>query len=92
MGMESNNLIQRIERLEARNKRVEGDKAWETSWARRLSIAVLTYVVVVVYLQFVVHITPWINALVPVIGFMLSTVALSSLKRRWVQRRSKRLK
>ena len=66
-------LLERIENLEARNKRVEGDKAWETSWTRRLSIMLLTYLVVVFYLHFVVHISPLINALVPVIGFFLST-------------------
>lgn len=73
-------LEQRIEQLEARNKRVEADKAWETSWTRRTSIMVLTYAVVVCYLHFVVHVKPWINALVPVIGFFLSTLTISFLK------------
>jgi hypothetical protein len=85
--MTTEDLEKRIAQLESRNSRVEGDKAWETSWTRRLSIAVLTYIVVAAYLQFVVHIDPWINAFVPVIGFTLSTIAITSLKRRWVQRR-----
>ncbi|MBW4061488.1 hypothetical protein HJC99_02900 [Candidatus Saccharibacteria bacterium] len=85
--MKSLNLEQRIKRLEQRNTRVEGDKAWETSWLRRLSIAALTYVVVAFYLRFVVHINPWINALVPVIGFILSTVTLSFIKHRWLKSR-----
>lgn len=80
-------LEKRIAKLEARNKRVEGDKAWETSWVRRLSIAVLTYLVVVFYLRFVVHINPWINALVPVIGYTLSTLTISKLKQIWLSRR-----
>jgi hypothetical protein len=84
--MNIEDLEKRIAQLESRNSRVEGDKAWETSWTRRLSIAVLTYIVVAAYLQFVVHIDPWINAFVPVIGFTLSTIAITSLKRRWVQR------
>lgn len=79
-------LEQRIAALEARNRRVEGDKGWETSWTRRLSIMAMTYVVVSVYLQFVVHIDPWINALVPVIGFLLSTLTLSILKSWWLMR------
>ena len=29
-------LTERIEKLETRNKRVENDKGWETSWTRRL--------------------------------------------------------
>lgn len=85
----SETLEQRIEQLEARNKRVEADKAWETSWIRRISIMVLTYAVVVCYLHFVVHIDPWINALVPVIGFFLSTLTISLLKKSWTARRSK---
>ncbi len=87
--MELKALEKRIQQLESRNQRVEGDKAWETSWTRRLSIAVLTYIVVAIYLKFVVHIDPWINAFVPVIGFTLSTIVLTSLKRRWIQRRHK---
>lgn len=82
-------LLERIEQLEARNKRVESDKAWETSWIRRGSIMVLTYFVVVFYLRFVVHISPWINALVPVIGFFLSTLTISLLKKEWLAHRSR---
>ncbi len=80
-------LHQRIEKLEARNTKVEGDKAWETSWTRRLSIMLLTYIVVASYLRFVVHIDPWINALVPVIGFLYSTLTISLLKKKWVMNR-----
>ncbi len=76
--------MQRIARLEARNARVEADKSWETSWLRRGSIMVLTYLTVVFYLHFVIHINPWINALVPVIGFFLSTLTVSSLKKRFI--------
>lgn len=71
--------------IEARNKRVENDKAWETSWTRRGGIMLLTYSVVVAYLNFVVHIDPWVNALVPVIGFLLSTLTLSLLKNIWLK-------
>ncbi|MDB5170032.1 MAG: hypothetical protein JWN82_428 [Candidatus Saccharibacteria bacterium] len=77
-------IEERLTVIEARNGRVESDKAWETSWTRRLSIMALTYIVVVFYLKFVVHIDPWINALVPVIGFLLSTLTVSFLKKRWI--------
>lgn len=77
---------QKIAAIENRNKRVEADKAWETSWTRRLTIMVLTYAVVVCYLTFVVHIDPWINALVPVIGYFLSTLTVSYIKTRWMSK------
>lgn len=80
-------LEERVAKLEARNARVEADKGWETSWLRRGSIMVLTYLTVVFYLQFVIHINPWINALVPVIGFFLSTLTVSWLKNFWLSRK-----
>lgn len=80
-------LRERITKLEARNARVEADKAWEGSWTRRLLIMALTYVVIVCYLQFVVHVNPWINAVVPVTGFFLSTLTISLIKRVWIQNR-----
>lgn len=82
-------IEKRLSAVERRNKKVEGDKAWEVSWARRLSIMALTYLVVVIYLRFVVHIEAWINALVPVIGFLLSTLTISLLKKQWLSRRYK---
>ncbi|MDB5166231.1 MAG: hypothetical protein JWM37_303 [Candidatus Saccharibacteria bacterium] len=84
--MNGTDIESRVEQLEKRNARVEGDKRWETSWTRRVSIMILTYIVVAFYLRFVVHIDPWINALVPVIGFMLSTLTLSLLKRIFLER------
>lgn len=83
-------LEERIDKLEARNRRVEADKAWETSWTRRLTLMILTYAIVVFYLRFVVHIDPWINGLVPVIGYFLSTLTISFLKNRFMVRLRRR--
>lgn len=80
------NIEKRIAAIEERNQRVEYDKAWETSWTRRISIMLLTYAVVWSYLYFVVKVDPWVNALVPVIGFLLSTLTMSLLKRYWINR------
>ncbi len=81
-----NNLEDRIKVIENRNTRVEADKAWEGSWVRKLSIMVLTYLVVAAYLYFVVKIDPWINALVPVIGFFVSTLTVSLVKKIWISK------
>lgn len=85
--MKEPSLEERIIALEVRNARVEADKAWETSWLRRVSIMLLTYLTVVAYLHFVIHVSPWLNALVPVIGFLLSTLTVSLLKRTWLRKR-----
>ena len=82
-------LEERVAQLVARNRRVEANKAWETSLLRRGSIMALTYLTVVFYLHFVVHISPWVNALVPVIGYFLSTLTVGFLKNRWVAKHAK---
>ncbi len=76
-------LEKRLEVIEARNKKVESDKAWEVSWTRRISIAVLTYIVIVSYLLYIDNDAPYINAVVPVVGFLLSTLAISWIKKIW---------
>ena len=38
-----------IKEIKERNKRVELDKKWETSLTRKVCIAILTYIVVVIY-------------------------------------------
>lgn len=90
--MKQSDIIARLDKLEARNRRVEADKAWETSWTRRLIIMLLTYLTVVCYLSFVVHIDPWINAVVPVAGFFVSTFTITFVKNNWVERKTKRSK
>ena len=86
----SKSFVKRIEAIEARNSKVEADKAWETSWTRKISIAILTYLVVVSYLHFVIGIEPWLNALVPVLGFLLSSLTISYLKRLWIENRARK--
>ena len=46
-------LEKEIKKIQERNKRVELDKAWETSLTRRLCIMGLTYIVVIVYSYFI---------------------------------------
>jgi hypothetical protein len=82
----SQDLEKRIAAIEARNKKVEADKAWEVSWTRRISIMIFIYITIAVYLHFVVHISPWINGLVPVLGYVISTFTVQGLKRWWINR------
>jgi len=73
----------RLEAIEKRNLRVEQDKAWETSWTRRISITVFTYIIVAMYLLVVGNDRPFINALVPAVGYFLSTLVLKSVRNFW---------
>ncbi len=79
----ASDLENRIIEIEQRNARVELDKKWETSWTRKISIAALTYIVVLVYLFAIDNDGPFINALVPVVGFFLSTLALNQIRNWW---------
>lgn len=76
-------LEERVAKIEERNKRVEADKAWETSWTRRTSITCLTYLVVVLYLTAIDNDKPFINAVVPAAGFFLSTLVLKQIRNIW---------
>ncbi|MBS3137276.1 hypothetical protein J4232_02475 [Candidatus Woesearchaeota archaeon] len=75
-----------IESIKQRNKRVEADKAWETSKTRRIIIAVLTYFVIVIFLISIDVQHPWLNALVPTFGFILSTLTLNYFKKIWIRK------
>jgi hypothetical protein len=79
-------LSREIASIKARNNRVEKDKAWETSWTRRTAIAVSTYVVVLLFFLVIHTQKPFINALVPSIGFLLSTLTIDSLKSWWLKK------
>ena len=77
-------LNKEIEEIKKRNKRVERDKAWETSWTRRICICILTYVVVVIYSHIVRNNNNiFLSSLVPVIGFTLSTLSLKYIRKIW---------
>ena len=86
--MEQLNLEEEIIKIKERIKKVELDKAWETSWTRKICICVLTYLVVVLY-SFIISRTSsiWFSSLVPVIGFMLSTLSLRLLRKVWEKNR-----
>ena len=80
------NLIKRIEKIEERNAKVSLDKRREGSWTRKVAIAIFTYFIVLVYLFVIGNENPWINAIVPPVGFILSTLAIGWLRTYWQNR------
>ena len=73
----------RIAAIEERNKRVERDKAWETSWVRKVWILCITY--------FLTSLTFWLigveeylkNAFIPTVAYLLSTMSLPLARGLW---------
>ena len=77
-------LEKEIEQIKQRNKKVELDKAWETSWTRRICIMILTYIVVIIYSHLIQNTNNIaLSSLVPVIGFTLSTLSLKLIRKIW---------
>lgn len=83
-------LEKRIEDIEKRNKRVEGDKAWEISNLRKILILILTYIFAVLYLKIADTTNPYFGAVVPCAGFYLSTLGLKLIKKIWLKNRNAR--
>ena len=78
-------IDKRIESIEQRNQRVELDKVWETSFTRKIIIAILTYFTVVLFFATAQLPKPFVNSIVPTVGFLLSTLSLSFLKKIWIK-------
>ncbi len=82
--MEYKDLEKEIIQIKERNKRVELDKKWETSWTRKICIMILTYIVVIIYSYVIRNIDNiFLSSLVPVIGFSLSTLSLKLVRKIW---------
>ena len=74
-----------ITNIKERNKKVELDKAWETSYTRRGLLTIFTYLAIGIYLRVINIEQPWLNAIVPAIAFMLSTLTLPWFKKIWIK-------
>jgi len=78
-------LEEEIEKIKKRNQRVEADKAWETSYTRRILLMIFTYLAIGFYLVVIKIPNPWLNAIVPAVAFMLSTLTLPFFKKIWLK-------
>ncbi len=77
-------LESRISAIEQRNAKVAADKAWETSGTRKIILILNTYIIIGFFMWWVGIPDPWLNAIVPSIGFFLSTLTLPAVKRWWL--------
>jgi len=77
--------VSELAAIHARNAKVEADKAWETSWMRRLIIASATYAIILFFLLSINAPNPYLNALVPTLAYLLSTLTMPFLKQYWLK-------
>lgn len=88
--MKEKDLLKEIESIKKRNKVVELNKKWETCFTRKACIAILTYIVVLTYTFLTNTISNmFLTSLVPVIGFLLSTLSLNLVRKIWEKRINK---
>ncbi|OGL93975.1 hypothetical protein A2239_04685 [Candidatus Uhrbacteria bacterium RIFOXYA2_FULL_40_9] len=82
-------IEQDVQELKNRNKRVEAEKAWETSLFRILSISLITYLIAILVIKGIGMEKPFTGALIPTVGYFLSTQSLPILKRWWMNHHQK---
>ena len=87
--MNQKQIEKEIDKIKKRNKMVEADKSWETSIFRRITIALMTYLIIVLFLWIIKIPTYWLNALVPTAAFIISTFSLPILKKWWINNQYK---
>ncbi len=80
------NIEKQVNQIGERNKKVENDKAWEVSGFRKLVIFVLTYIIASIWLVLINDTFPLLKALVPALGWMLSTLSLPFIKKWWIKK------
>lgn len=79
------NLENRLEAIETRNQKVEIEKKWKNSWERKILVALTTYGTMWLFMT-IIHVDKaWLNAIIPTLGFLLSTLSLSVFKKIWLQ-------
>jgi len=74
-----------IKKIKIRNHQSDIEKEWENSWTRRIAISVVTYAVIVVIMFALGIQSPFVNALIPTVAFVLSTMGLNFIKTIWVK-------
>lgn len=84
-NMKQKEIESELKKIKERNKKVELDKAWEISLTRRCLLLIFTYLAVGIYLAAINIPKPWLNAIVPAIAFMLSTLTLPLFKKIWAK-------
>ena len=75
-----------IAKIRERNRRVEVDKAWETSWTRRIFIGVSTYLLIAFFLMIIKAEKPFISAIIPALAYVISALSLGLFRTWWLDR------
>ena len=83
-------IEQEINLIKERNKRVEKDKAWEVSTFRIVFISIITYITTAIVFYIIGVKNYLLSALIPTVGYYLSTQSLPLIKKWWVNQKYKK--
>lgn len=83
------NCEEEINKIICRNNKVEADKAWETSCTRKIVVALMTYFVMICVMYVLKMDNPFISAIIPTLGFVLSTISANLVKNFWINKYQK---
>lgn len=75
-----------IELIKSRNRKVELDKAWETSVIRRLFVSGSTYILMVIFMSVLSVEKPFVSAIIPAVAYLISTASLGMIKDVWLKK------
>jgi len=96
MDSTNDTATSRIEKLEAtlatvleRNRKVEIEKSWETSNTRKITIVILTYALMCLIFWWLGVENLFRNAIIPTLGYYLSTQSLPMVKKWWLRRQDR---
>ncbi len=73
--------------IKQRNARVTAEKAWERSPTRIALICAITYLCAALLLLMLGAKRIWLDALVPTLGFFLSSLSVPIVKDWWISRK-----
>ena len=79
------NINEELELIKERNRKVEADKAWETSKTRAALVALITYSFMVFVMHIIKVADPFVGAIIPTLGFLLSTLGIYNIKHFWIK-------
>lgn len=79
-------LHKEIQAIKERNKRVEANKAWETSKTRSGFIALSSFLLIYIVMLLIDAQQPFLNALISALAYLLSTFSYDFLKSWWLKR------
>lgn len=69
-----------LELIKEKNRRIEANKAWETSTTRAFMVVFITYFVMILVMHALKVENLFVSAIIPTLCFLLSTLSVGSIK------------